>query len=408
MRAEPGSTRWSVVLLAVGAGVVVAFQLGKVPAALPTLRADFGLSLIEAGWLISIFNVMAVLGGMAAGTVADWLGYRRVMIGGLLLIALANLVGGLAPGPPLLFASRFLEGLGYLVVIVAVPSLLIRATSAKDQKLAFGLWGAYVPVGMTIIMLASPPILQHAGWRGLWLANAGLVALYAALLAFASRGLASAPKDRAQGGSQPAAPPRPWRDIRRVIARPGAVVLALCFMGYSANWLAVLGFLPTFLIEQRGLSGGAAAALTALALAVNAPGNFIGGVLLQRGFARWRLIAFAHGAMVVTGFAIYSSAVPDWGRYLACLLFSGLSGVLPPSVFSGAPVHAPELKLVGTVNGLIVQASNFGQMLGPPILAAFVGLVGGWQASSACVAVASLFGIACAFWLRRIERGRSP
>lgn len=175
-------------------------------------------------------------------------------------------------------------------------------------------------------------------------------------------------------------------------------------MAYSANWIAVLGFLPTFLVEELKLPVSTAAILTALVSTANAAGNLSGGWLLHCGAARWRLLAFAHLAMVLTGFVIYTDAVPHWGRYLACLLFSGLSGILPPSVLSGVPSHAPSPALVGTCNGLVVQASNLGQMLGPPILAALVGFVGGWQASPAFVASISLLGIGFALWIRRLER----
>ena len=42
------ATDWAAVLLISGAGVVVAFQIGKAPAALPALRADLRLDLVTA------------------------------------------------------------------------------------------------------------------------------------------------------------------------------------------------------------------------------------------------------------------------------------------------------------------------------------------------------------------------
>src|SRR5208282_1807641 len=183
--------------------------------------------------------------------------------------------------------------------------------------------------------------------------------------------------------------------------------LALCFLFYSANWLAVVGFLPTFLIEQRGLAGGAAAALTALVVVVNAGGNLSGGWLLRRGIRRWRLLAFAHLAMAATSIAIFSTALPDEARYFACLLFSCLSGVLPASVFSGVPHHAPSSELIATTNGLVVQGANLGQMAGPPLLAALVGSFGGWAVSPLFIVGASTLGLGCALWVSLLERRRN-
>jgi MFS family permease len=385
--------------MAVGAGVIAAFQVGKAPAAIPLLRDALGMSLVTAGWLISLLNAVAVVGGMAAGMTADRLGHRRVTLAGLGLIALANLLGGAAPVAWMVLASRFVEGIGYIAIIVSVPSLIVRLAAPRDLKLAFGIWGCYMSVGAATMILVSPLILAPLGWRGLWWVNAALAALYGLALAAVTRSLAHPAGDRHRG------PLHPWRNMRRTIASPGPAALALCFMAYAGNWLAVLGFLPTFLIEQRGLAPAQATALTALAVVVNAAGNLAGGRLLQHGVARWRLLGFSHLSMAFTSFAIYSTAVPDGGRYLACLLFSGLSGVLPASVFDGVPRHAPSPNLIGTANGLLMQGANLGQMIGPPVLAGLIGVLGGWQASPVFVAGASTFGLICALWIRGLERG---
>ena len=45
---EVAETRWGIVLIACGAGVVGAFQIGKMPSSLPVLRQDLELSLVAA------------------------------------------------------------------------------------------------------------------------------------------------------------------------------------------------------------------------------------------------------------------------------------------------------------------------------------------------------------------------
>ena len=60
------ATNWPIVFLLVGAGVIGGCHVGKVPAALPVLRADLGLSLVTAGWVLGMFNVIGlVTGGIA-------------------------------------------------------------------------------------------------------------------------------------------------------------------------------------------------------------------------------------------------------------------------------------------------------------------------------------------------------
>lgn len=399
MSAAPSAARtdWPVVLLLVGAGVVAAFQIGKAPAALPVLRADLALSLVAAGWVISMFNVLGVALGMAVGAVADRLGHRRVVLGGLGLVALASLAGAGAQGAATLLASRFVEGLGFMVVVVATPAMIVRASAPGDLKLSLGAWSAYMPAGTAAMMALSPLLIAPFGWRGLWLANAAAVALFALALARATRALDEA---------SPRAASRPSlaSDMRRTLTAPGPPLLALIFATYTLQYLAVLGFLPTVLVEQDGLAQGLAAALTALAIVANVPGNLIGGYLLHHGAPRWLLIVCTLAVMALCALGIYSAGLPLWARYALCVVLSLVGGGIPSSVLGAAPAHAPSKHLVATTNGLIMQGSNLGQSIGPPTVAAIAAAAGGWQWSPAVLLTAAAVGAALALALRALER----
>lgn len=390
------ATDWAAVLLISGAGVAVAFQIGKAPAALPLLRADLRLDLVTAGWVISMFNVIGTLLGMVIGAFADRLGHRRVILAGLALVAASSLAGSAAGGGLVLLATRFFEGLGFMMVVVAGPALIVRATEARDMKLSFGIWGCYMPAGSAVMMACAPLLLAPWGWRGLWIANAVLVALFAAILARATRSLAR-PRGAAASSSL-------LRDIRATITEPGPILLALSFGAYAMNYLIVLGFLPTILVESEGLTLTAATGLTAFAIAMNVPGNLIGGMLVHRGVKPWLLLAVASVALAVCGSAFYEPSLPLWLRYLLCVVLSLVGGILPSSIFGAAPAHAPSPRLVATTNGLIMQGSNLGQSIGPPLAAAIAASAGDWHLTPLVLAVAGALGFAVALALRALER----
>ena len=390
------ATSWATVLLLCGAGVVVAFQIGKAPAALPMVRADLRLGLVTAGWVISMFNVIGTLLGMVIGAVADRLGHRRVVLAGLALVALASLIGAAVGNGAALLATRFFEGLGFMMVVVAGPSLIVRAADPHDLKLAFGVWGCYMPAGSALMMAAAPALLAPFGWRGLWIANGILVGLFALLLGVATRGLAR-PR-------QPAVPSSLLRDIRTTVTAPGPVLLALAFGAYALSYLVVLGFLPTILVEREGLPLTLATALTALAIAANVPGNLIGGMLVHRGIRPWLLLAVASATLALCGSAFYATDLPLWLRYGLVVVLSLVGGLLPSSVFGVAPALAPSPRLVATTNGLVMQGSNLGQSIGPPIAAALAASAGDWHLTPIVLAVSGLIGIIVALALRTLER----
>ena len=60
-------TRWTIVTLAVVAGIAVGFAVGKVPPAMAIISADFGLGKVTAGWLASIFFAFGAGFGVGFG-----------------------------------------------------------------------------------------------------------------------------------------------------------------------------------------------------------------------------------------------------------------------------------------------------------------------------------------------------
>ena len=80
--------------------------------ALPTIRADLGFSGTGLAWVVNAFFVAFALLLLPAGRLADLVGARRVFLGGLVVFTAASALCGLAPGPELLVAARFVQGVG--------------------------------------------------------------------------------------------------------------------------------------------------------------------------------------------------------------------------------------------------------------------------------------------------------
>lgn len=391
----PSATSWPLVWLLCGVGVFCSFMVGKVPPALPDMRIELGFGLVVSGWIISIFNLLAVVAGITFGALADRMGYRRTVALGLALGGGASLAGALAPDPTWLLATRVVEGTGFVMAVTAVPVLLMRVAQPVHHRFVFGMWGAYFPSGIALIIAAAPLILALGGWRGLWLVNGGLL-LVAALAVYLL------------------VPPPPPRDPARrnpglagmvaVLTSKGSLLIAACFGAYAGQFLAVMGFLPLWLVEERGYSMGLAAALTAVAVALNAGGNITGGWLLQRGVRRAQVIIGVSAVMAVAVIGLYSPLLPDGLRYFCVIAFSTVAGMIPASLFSAVPRHVPAANLVGAANGLLVQGSNAGQMIGPPAVAALVAWQGSWSVAPVVIVTASVLTALLGYALGRLER----
>jgi len=363
-------TRWSAVAVTVLSGVVGAAYIAKLAPSLPDLRADLGISMVTGGWIVSVLSIVGMLSGMAAGMIGDRFGAARALAAGLLLCAFGGTLGALASSPWQVLASRVVEGAGFILIVVPAASVIAGAVHGPKRRLAFGIWGTYMPVGTALTFVAAPMILADFGWRGVWAAIAAvtLLALIPVLLF-----LDVSKPARTGGGLTLTA------RLAAVVRLPGVWLAALIFTFYASQWVSLMIWLPTYLTEGRGLSIATASLMTAGIVVVNIPGNLLGGWLLRHGARHWQMIFAASVIMAVTSLGIFADGTPLWLFYGLCLTFSACGGMAPATVLACGALFQPDPAKMGAANGLIVQGAHMGQVVGPPSLAALVSYLGGWH-----------------------------
>ena len=357
--------------LVVAAGGVAALQVGKLPPALPALQAELGLTLVQSGFMLSMVQLAGLTLAVFMGLLSDAMGLKRSMVRGLLLLAFSSGLGALAESVPMLLVSRALEGLGFLMVALPAPALIRRLVAPQQLAGMLGVWGAYMPTGTALALLVGPLFIPAWGWAAWWWLFAASSLAMALWLA-----RAVPPDPVAAGALEQGA----WTRLQCTLTARGPWLVALSFGLYSGQWLAVVGFLPS-IYASAGLSGALLGVLTAVAAAVNMGGNMASGRLLQRGWRPRSTLWLGFGAMALgstLAFAPFTEGWP-WLRFAGVLLFSGMGGLVPGTLFSLAVRLAPGEQQVATTVGWVQQLSALGQFFGPPVAAALAAHAGGWQ-----------------------------
>lgn len=371
-----------VVVLVILAGVVSALHVGKAPIAMNGVARDFGLGPADLGGMLSVFAVVGLLGSMAAGLLAMRCGDRRALVTGLCILGLASLAGSAAPAYGWLLASRVVEGLGFVLVMVAAPAALNRLTPPARRSVVFGFWSTFMGIGIALSMLLGPML---GGWRLLWRLDAALALLMALWLAW------RLPAPPAAAAARPDA----WQGARAVLRCWPPLRLALAFAAYNLQFFALMAFLPAFLAQRVGLSEGQAGLASAFVVVANILGNVAAGALLQRGVPAGRLMAAACALTGALGLAVFLPAMPAPAVIPLCTLFSALAGVLPAVLLASAPGAAPAPELAPMSLGLLMQGNYLGQVLAPALAGLLLSAVG-WPAVGVQIAVGALLGVVLA------------
>jgi CP family cyanate transporter-like MFS transporter len=381
---------WPAVLVVL-AGIVAAMHVGKVAPAIPILRAQLDVSLVQAGWLLSLSQMAGMLTAVFVGMFADGFGLRRSVLWGLVLLGLLSGLAGLTTSAPQLLLMRAIEGAAILMVIVPAPALLRSLVDPDRLSTAMGFWGTFMPTGTATALLLGPALMAHFGWATWW-ETLGAIALLMALLF--NMGVPRVAV--AVAGARP--PAANLQRLRLVWRTPQVWRVALAFACYSGQWLVIIGFLPT-LLQTGGMSAGLAGTIAAIASAVNIVGNIAGGRLLQKGVPSQRVLGIAFATMAAGAFVVFGtpSDTPLIVKLVAVLMFSGVGGMIPGSLFSLAVRAAPTEDTASTALGWTTQMSMLGQFSMPPVAAALASGYGNWSLTWIATGALSLMGIYLTF-----------
>lgn len=390
------STTWSRVWTAYLGGCIGAFQIGKVVASLPLLIDDLSLSLAQAGWVLSLFSLIAAAAGALFGMLADRLGPARLAAIGLVIAALGSFAGATADSFAWLILTRLIEGFGFILAIVSCPSLISRSVTDRDRPLAMGLWGSFLPVGVAGSMLLTPAAIELHGWRGLW-GDVGWLSIFWAILI-----LVTFARDDRTGGPTPA-----FGELLAPVKKMGPLLLLIGFACYSALYQSVTALLPTMLVDDYALLLSSAASLGSFVVVANVIGNVGAGWLIGRGVAPWILLTIAFLIMGLCASLMFAAFTEPSMKIIFGLVFSACGGMFPGTAFVLAARLAATPAHVAMMAGLLLQGSGIGQTTGPLLTSAVVDASNNWSAAIPGFVSVAFIGLCCALILRRLDRRSS-
>lgn len=140
--------------------------------AIPDIRADLNAPAASLPWVVDAYTVVSAGLLLAAGSIADRLGPRRVYRLALMAFAVLGALCALAPNIGWLVAGRALLGVAAAGLIPT--SLALLAAMYPDQarrSRAIGLWAALVSIGLVVGPLIGAGLLAIGDWPLIFLVN---------------------------------------------------------------------------------------------------------------------------------------------------------------------------------------------------------------------------------------------
>jgi predicted MFS family arabinose efflux permease len=365
--------------------------------AFPYLRAEFAVSEVQLGALVSAVSVVVALGALPVALVVDrWSRVRAIAIMGTVWSG-ATAACAFAPGYLALLAARIGIGVGQAGFGPAASALLGAAFPAERRATVLAVFQMGAPLGIVTGAVVGSLVSAHWGWRSAFLAVA-LPGLVLALLALRLRDYRSVPKRsraRAAAGTLLGA--------RSAIGATGGGALLLVIFSTLFTWL------PTHLERAYDMPPASAGVLASTVVLAGAVGTVVAGFVsdrLARRDVRWRLLVPTATAVATT--ATLGSAfvaVPPGVTQMVLVLLGGAMATTAIGPAAAVVLDVVPLGVRATAVSIFALVQNLmGLAVGPVLTGA---LSDRWGLTTALGLVAVL-GLAAgfAFWWGSRHYGR--
>jgi EmrB/QacA subfamily drug resistance transporter len=377
------------------AGVVVVGALMSIlnqtiiNVALPTLEADFGVSLASIQWVVTAYALGLAAVIPLSGWLADRYGTKRVFLVSQVLFTLSSMLCGLAWSSASLIAFRVVQGLSGGLIMPTGMTILMTVSRPEERGRMMAALGLPMMVAPILGPLLGGWLVQSVTWRLIFYVNVPIGVAGALLTALLLRGPTGAPiRHRLDVGglvlgvpavagivyglSQPGT--YGWGSFQTVLPLLAGVVLLVTFCLYelwhpaplieirvfrdpafsaamTVNFLigvALFGsvlLVPLFLQQVQGygaLDSGVVLAAQGLAAAAAMP---VGGYLTDRFGARQVVPV---GLILLTGSTIWMATMaPDTPRWVIAAMLAGrglgIGMAMMPAMSSAYVTLAPAL-----------------------------------------------------------------
>ena len=168
---ERVSYKWKVMISVIFGIFMATLDTTAMNVAFPVLREQFGATLHEAQWVVSIYVLAVGIATPVAGYAADRFGIKRVYTTGLVVFVIGSVLAGGAPTLAVLIAARALKGVGAGLALPCGLALLFRGFTKEELGFALGVFGVALLFAPALGPVLAGVLIDHGHWRWIFFIN---------------------------------------------------------------------------------------------------------------------------------------------------------------------------------------------------------------------------------------------
>ncbi|CAM2737146.1 MFS transporter [Streptomyces albus] len=147
---------------------IVPYGLSSAPVALPAMGRDLDAGVVPLQWVVNAYNVTAASFMMAAGSIADRIGRKRVFGFGIVLYGVSALTGALATNVIMVDIARAVAGVAAAAMMTAGVSVMANMFHGAARTKAFAYVGVTIGAGLALGPTTSGMLVSAMGWQSIF------------------------------------------------------------------------------------------------------------------------------------------------------------------------------------------------------------------------------------------------
>lgn len=241
---------WAILAVTFLAGFTAPANMAKVTALAPVIMGQFGFGPDVLGWVIALFYVLGFVMAFPTTGLINRFGIRNVVMVAIACAIIGSIMGAMTTDVTIFMASRVFEGAGMGVMGVAGASAIAPWFKPEKRGLPLGIWAMWVALAMCICPVLYGFMVDTLGmpWQAVWWGTV-VFDIVVGILFFVVYREPADPQ-----ASEEEAQPHGKAQFKRAYKNKALWGLALIFLFDEAAFMAINGFLTTYLTEQLATS----------------------------------------------------------------------------------------------------------------------------------------------------------
>lgn len=371
-----GGYAWLIMVVTLLCGFVPGSNMAKFIALAPVFIGEFALDPALIGYVVASFYLMGLVMAFPAVAFVNKIGMKGAIGISTIVSVIGCVMGALAPNLGVFIVSRIFEGAAFGIMGVAGASAIGPWFSPKKRSLPLAIWSMWVAACMAVCPIMFGWLSEAAGvpWTGIWWGTMVYDIVVGVLFILVYRKPANSAAEEAEAQSAGKA------SLRRVLHSRMLWAIALIFLFDEAAYMAINGFITTYLNVELGTTLVFANAVFSLFGFMGAVFPPISGAITQKfNNHRWVLLVGIIVAIIYTALVFH---IKDPNMFYPLSLLAGfVGGAVPSILWQFCPNTVENEDDIPAANAFLAFTQNVGMLIGALIIGNAI-TIWGWGMGS--------------------------